>query len=420
MSEHGLLANASRPRQRGWQTFSLLAALVWLASAGCGSNGGSEDPGSGGAGSGGRTGSGGQTGSGGATVGTGGSRASGGTTAGGGDAGSGSGGRAATGGTGGQGGTSSGPGGAITTVPSGGSGGGAGGVTATGGTVVSTGGAGPGGTTAGGTGGTGGTTHDAGSDGAGGSDGGRDGNLDLAPVSDVPADGPAGFEPCPPAGTPCKIMPLGDSITDGMGSSGGGYRVELFKQSITDSRGITFVGRKLNGPETVTVGGQSKPFPRNHEGYSGYTIDTGGGRTGISTLVDQAITTNPPHIVLLMVGTNDVNINLDLANAATRLGALLDRIMKDAPNALLVVAKLVPTTNDTTNARVRTYNDAIPGLVQSRAAAGKHIIMVDMYAAFTANSSYKTALMNDELHPKDAGYAVMAQTWYTAIKSYLR
>jgi lysophospholipase L1-like esterase len=194
----------------------------------------------------------------------------------------------------------------------------------------------------------------------------------------------------------------------------------LFKQSITDSRLITFVGRNLNGPTSVTVAGQSKQFPRNHEGYSGYTIDTGGGRTGISTLVDAGISSGMPHIVLLMIGTNDVNISLDLTNAPTRLGALLDRIIKDAPNALLVVAKLVPTTNDTTNARVRTYNDAIPGLVQTRAAAGKHIVMVDMYTAFTSNSSYKTALMNDELHPKDAGYAVMAQTWYAAIKSYLR
>jgi lysophospholipase L1-like esterase len=120
-----------------------------------------------------------------------------------------------------------------------------------------------------------------------------------------------------------------------------------------------------------------------------------------------------------MIGTNDVNISLDLANAPTRLGALLDRITADEPNALLVVAKITPTTTDTTNARVQTYNNAIPGLVQARAAAGKHIALVDMYAAFTANTSYKTALMNDDLHPNDAGYVVMAQTWYAAIKAFL-
>ena len=87
---------------------------------------------------------------------------------------------------------------------------------------------------------------------------------------------------------------------------------------------------------------------------------------------------------------------------------------------LLVVAKIVPTNNDSLNGQVRTYNDAIPGLVASRVATGKHIIIVDMYAAVTANANYKTALMTDRLHPNDAGYLIMAQTWYAALKSYLR
>ena len=58
--------------------------------------------------------------------------------------------------------------------------------------------------------------------------------------------------------------------------------------------------------------------------------------------------------------------------------------------------------------------------MQTRVAAGKHILVVDMYAAFTANASYKTTIMYDELHPNDAGYVIMGQTWYNAIKSYLR
>ena len=232
------------------------------------------------------------------------------------------------------------------------------------------------------------------------------------------ASGGAGaFNPCPAAGTACIVMPLGDSITDGVGSAspGGGYRVPLFQTTVNNGQLITFVGRNANGPTTVA----GKTFPRNHEGYSGYTIDPGGGRQGISPLVDAALSQFHPHIVLLMIGTNDVNLSLDLTNAPARLGALLDRITTDAPSALLVVAQLVPTTNDTTNARVRTYNGAIPGLVQPRAEAGKHVVMVDMYAAFTANTSYKTALMSDELHPNNAGYSVMAQTWYQAIGAYL-
>jgi len=217
-------------------------------------------------------------------------------------------------------------------------------------------------------------------------------------------------------------MPLGDSITFGVGSSGGGYRVELFRQAVADQHEITFVGvvgpgggsNQPNGP--TMVGGQQ--FPRSHEGFSGFTI-SGGGAGSLAGLVDAAIDQTDPHIVLLMIGTNDVNGNIDLANAPNRLGALLDKIITDAPDALLAVAQIIPTTTPNTNTRVQTYNAALSGLVRARAAAGKHVILVDMFTPFNSTPNFASALMNDNLHPKDAGYVVMAQTWYDAIEELL-
>ncbi len=210
-----------------------------------------------------------------------------------------------------------------------------------------------------------------------------------------------------------------DSITYGIGSSapGGGYRVQLFHDAVQAHRALTFVGSATdpNGPDTL----DGKAFPRNHEGHPGYTIDDSDTTSGISPLVDQSIATNHPQIVLLMIGTNDVNRNVDVANAPTRLGALLDRMTNDAPDALFVVAKITPTPDAGANAIVQAYNDAIAGVVETRAGNGKHVILVDMYAAFTAHADYDTALMNDFLHPNDAGYVVMGDVWYAAIQSYL-
>jgi lysophospholipase L1-like esterase len=121
----------------------------------------------------------------------------------------------------------------------------------------------------------------------------------------------------------------------------------------------------------------------------------------------------------LMIGTNDVNVQVDVANAPKRLGLLLDRISQGSPNALLVVAQIVPTTTDATNTRVQAYNAAIPALITERKAAGKHVVLVDMYGAFTSNSTYKSALMNDELHPNDAGHAVLAGVWWDAVGALL-
>ena len=278
-------------------------------------------------------------------------------------------------------------------------------------------------TSAGGTTGSGATTGGGGSGGAGsggaGSGGVGSGGAGTGGSGTGGAGGGATFSPCPATGAACIVMPLGDSITDGVGSAapGGGYRVELFHDSVQARKALTFVGSATdpNGPTLV----DGKPFPRNHEGHPGYTIDNSAATSGISPLVDQSIATNHPQIILLMIGTNDVNRNIDVANAPARLGALLDRMINDAPNALVVVAKITPTLDDGANTVVQTYNDAITGLVQTRAGNGKHIVMVDMYAAITARADYKTALMNDFLHPNDAGYIVMGDVWYTAIQSYL-
>ncbi len=263
--------------------------------------------------------------------------------------------------------------------------------------------------------GQGGATPDAAAD----TNPGTGGRVDAGDAgSDVTnSDGGAPFSPCPATGA-CVILPLGDSITDGFPFEAGGYRVELFNQTLVNSKHVTFVGSLSNGPATVA----GVAFPPKHEGHTGFTIinEPTAGRSGISpAITDTAISTNHPNIILLMIGTNDVDLSIDLANAPGRLATLIDEIITDAPSSLLVVAQLTPTTTDTENTRFQAYNAAIPGIVQQRVTAGKHVMLVDMYSTFTANANYKTALMNDNLHPNPTGYALMGDTWYKVIGSFL-
>jgi lysophospholipase L1-like esterase len=249
----------------------------------------------------------------------------------------------------------------------------------------STSGSGPGG--GGGRGGAAGAAGVGGKAGAGGS-GGRGG-----------AGGGTGFDPCPATGA-CKILPLGDSITDGLGvTGGGGYRIELFRLATMAGEELTYVGGSMNGP--TMVDGQS--FPRAHEGHSGWTI------AQIDGIVPSPALNPDPHIVLLHIGTNDMLQGA--SGAPDRLGALLDQITTDLPNALVVVAKIIPFPG--ASSAVTTFNNAIPGLVQTRANAGKHVIMVDQFTGFP-NSE-----LADGVHPNAAGYARMARVWYAAISGYL-
>lgn len=267
------------------------------------------------------------------------------------------------------------------------------------------------GSNAGGSGGQGGTLGQAG---MAGSNGGH-ATAGLAGSSMAGTGGASGgssaggsggggsYRPCPTDGSACKILPLGDSITWGI-QYDGAYRVQLFTKAVEDGHKITFTGSVSNGPSMVS----NQPFPKANEGHSGWRIDQ------ITGLVPKPALDTIPHIVLLMIGTNDVYAASGQATMPERLGTLLDKLIGAAPNALIVVAKITPLNNAGSSATIKTYNDAIPGLVQTRAAAGKHIILGDMNTGFTS-----AMLSNDGVHPNKSGYDFMGDTWYKLISSFL-
>jgi hypothetical protein len=204
---------------------------------------------------------------------------------------------------------------------------------------------------------------------------------------------------------------LGDSITRGAKSSDdAGYRSALFKLIVAGKKQATFTGSLSNGPTQVS--GQS--FPRMHEGRPGWTIDPGynmisSSYGGISSLVPSPALDGKPHIILLMIGTNDLFAR-DTANMATRLEVLLDDIAQNAPDALIVLAQITPLGS--MNSALTAYNAKIPGIIESHAARGQHMIGVDM-------SKLPTSDLADGTHPNDRGYAFMANVWYDALEDLL-
>ena len=269
--------------------------------------------------------------------------------------------------------------------------------TSTAGSGGSTGAGGSAGSTAGGI---------AGSEGRGGA-GGVAGNGGSAGAAGAPT-----FQPCPASG-PCRIMPFGDSITQGYNVAGG-YRAPLFHLALAAKHDITFVG-SANDYSVLTVDGVA--FPKNHEGHGGYTIE---GNNGIAQFVGTSIPNFKPNIIMLMIGTNDISGNSNVADAPNRLGKLLDSMFKQDANILVILAQLVPTASDVTNPAVNTYNAAMPNLVASRVGHGQHIVLVDMYTAFTNDSNYKQSLLGDNLDPNQTGYNLMADVWFKALNPYLR
>jgi lysophospholipase L1-like esterase len=214
--------------------------------------------------------------------------------------------------------------------------------------------------------------------------------------------GSSAYNPC--KASPCVILPLGDSITHGYNSTDdAGYRSALFTLIVAANQNVTFIGSLSNGPSTVS----GKTFPKNHEGHDGITV------TGITGWVPPAKAfTATPHIVLLHIGTNDMTSNADPSTTASQLDVLVGDLTKAAPDALIVVAKIVPLGYTST-----TYNNyiaKIPGVVSAHTAKNEHVVMVDMSTLPTSDIRG-----SGNVHPTDKGYSDMATIWYDAIKGYL-
>ncbi|MFJ2261526.1 FG-GAP-like repeat-containing protein [Streptomyces sp. NPDC087844] len=192
--------------------------------------------------------------------------------------------------------------------------------------------------------------------------------------------------------SPLRVMPMGDSITTGVGSSDmSGYRDSLFADLGNDN-GVDFVGTQQggDGPDM------------DHEGHSGWRIDQ------ISAFASCWVESLRPNVVTLHVGTNDLNQFYDTGNAPARLNGLIDMLQQKSPGVTVVVATLVPTSKPEIQAMITPFNAAVTKLVTERRNQGQRVITADMGAVTTGD-------LADKLHPGDTGYRKMADAFDKAL-----
>jgi lysophospholipase L1-like esterase len=191
-----------------------------------------------------------------------------------------------------------------------------------------------------------------------------------------------------------KVMPLGDSITDGI-MTPGGYRIGLWEKLTAGGYTVDFVGSLSNGPKSLG--------DHDHEGHSGWRIDQ------VDANIVNWLKKYNPHTILLHLGTNDISQKYNVSSAPDRLGTLIDHITTTSPDAEVLVAQVIPLAYNESG--VQAFNAKIPDLVKSRAAAGKRVHLVDMHSALT------TSDLVDQVHPTASGYNKMANVWYKALLS---
>ncbi|WP_370318798.1 carbohydrate binding domain-containing protein [Actinoplanes sp. ATCC 53533] len=193
-----------------------------------------------------------------------------------------------------------------------------------------------------------------------------------------------------------RVLPLGDSITEGT-QVPGGYRIGLWQRLAAAGYRTDFVGSQFNGPAALG--------DHDHEGHPGWRIDQ------VDAAITGWVTATRPRSVLLHLGTNDVLQNYNLASAPARLSTLIDHITAAAPEADVFVATIVPLASASQETAGRAFNATIPGIVRNKVNAGRHVHLVDMHAALN------TADLIDGVHPTAGGYDKMAATWFAALRA---
>jgi lysophospholipase L1-like esterase len=194
-----------------------------------------------------------------------------------------------------------------------------------------------------------------------------------------------------------RIMPLGDSITRGGGSTGEvGYRRPLYLMLEQAGYQVDFVGSMIHGSPA--------DFDVEHEGHGGYRADQL--RDTITWWLDE----NPADIILLHIGINDIAGNNE---DPQEVYDLLDSIdVWEAANhpVAVVIASRIVLRWDGNDQKTIAFNDSVAALVQQRISDGDNLIAVDMQNALVYPDD-----LRDGVHPNDVGYQKMANVWFNAL-----
>jgi hypothetical protein len=194
------------------------------------------------------------------------------------------------------------------------------------------------------------------------------------------------------------IRPVGDRIS---------YRYKLYQLITQAGYSFDFVGSEDAGNNYFQNAemDDNAGFPGIDKEQLAYLMRYGKNlRTGIQVTPGPYLLTYPADIILLHIGTN--NLNED----ATLVSDLLDRIREYAPNVIVLVARIidrVPHSSTTTK-----FNDNVQAMIASR--GDSKIISVNMETGAGLIYSY-SADMFDYLHPNNTGYEKMAAKWFQTI-----
>ena len=205
-----------------------------------------------------------------------------------------------------------------------------------------------------------------------------------------------------------KILPLGDSITEGVPFT---YRYSLHSRLTQEGYSFDFVGSHTSGGWDYPDSG----WDRDNEGWAGWTTES----------IQEALSSWTPEyevdIALIHLGTNDAGGG-DVDASAAAMISIVEQLREKNDSISICIAQILPFGSlpaedgelgaDELNLFVDSWNARLAELASDMNRSGSRIVLVDM------NRDFGDADLDDGVHPTRAGAEKMAEKWLACITSF--
>ncbi len=202
-----------------------------------------------------------------------------------------------------------------------------------------------------------------------------------------------------------RIMPLGDSITQGAVDTDS-FRRPLWKLLKASNARVNFVGSmKTNYPYT---GLAHSDFDIHHEGHWGWRADE------VLAKIDKWAKQTVPDVVLIHLGSNDILQKQKNQATVEELRQIIFTLREHNERIEIFLAQLIPIADKTLNIKIEELNDLLSNMAQLTTTNDSPVHIVNQYEGFDAlKDTY------DGVHPNRFGIEKMAQKWHKALSSIL-
>jgi lysophospholipase L1-like esterase len=208
-----------------------------------------------------------------------------------------------------------------------------------------------------------------------------------------------GLTAAEPASRVWRIMPIGDSITEG-GSSFVVYHVPLFERLTAAGYRVTFVGSRT---------APTKVGPLAHEGYGGKNAEF------LATVVPKSFREHPADVALIHAGHNHFAEERPVPGIVAATETIITGMRVVNPQVIVLLAQVIPSAKQPKYSYHPDLNRALAELAQRLTTAASPVLIVDQTQGFDPVAD----TVADQVHPNQRGADKMAAAWFAALTRVL-